>query len=133
VNSNFGQTGVKTMAVNPIQKFWIDNEQYRFRLTQHESEYYQVSTVKKTIKGTIYFNDNRININDLGLLVNYNTQYKNTNFSTLSAGERVRVKGYLVDSKTILASSIEKVDLNDQQFNHDMRIIAALLLLKYKN
>ena len=133
VNSDLVARDTMNFAVNEVLVSWDENGKYRLRLNDNVTKSYEISTVKKTINGTIYIKSDTIIVNGLNVLVNYKTKYKNTNLSRLSTGVKVRVKGYLVDGKNMLASSIEKIDFNNQQSDQDMRIIAALLLLKYKN
>ncbi len=108
-------------------------EKHRPGLAKNTADTYNVSTVKKTISGIIQVNESSVTVEDIRVQINNNTKYKNVSLSILSTGMNVRVKGYFVDRNTLLASSIEKIENYNRHNDHDMQIIAALLLLKYKN
>lgn len=119
----------------------LDAELRKFKYSQDKGiadsrlgvNYYNDFKIKKTIRGITKRSGIGLAVNDINIIINKDTLFKETDSISLSEGLTVCVKGYFLNRDTLLASSVENIESSKNLDNEVMRLIAALLLLKYKN
>lgn len=92
--------------------------------------------VKKSISGRLEVNplrENEFSVNEISIITNQYTKFRNGKLSISANGSDVKVKGYFVRDEMMVVSSIEFIADHGYEMNKsDVQPLALLLLLKHK-